>query len=167
MSPFTLRVLAAFMTAVMAVSLGPCPQVFADKKKFAPEAASFTSYELVTYEGGTIKIGIEDMSFFVETEAASIFEIALCTADDNNVIRRFKRQKGNFSIDFDGYLNRGRLYYVLVSYQIGSTVFSNNDNYIFLGDDGKIHFYKSPTYDFNIERCKELRDDKEIGRAHV
>ena len=158
---FGLRLCAALMTAVMAVSLGPCPQVLADKKKFAPEAASYSSYELVTFDGGTIKLGVEGTSFTVDTEAASIFEIVLCTADDNNIVRRFKRQSGRFSIDFDGYMNRGRLYFVMVSYQDGSAVVSHDDNYIFLGDDGNIHFYKSPTYDFNIERCTELRDDKE------
>ena len=160
MIPFGLRLCAALMTAVMAVSLGPCPQVLAAKKKFAPEAASYTSYELVTFDGGTIKLGVDGTSFVVDTEAASIFEITLCTADDNNIVRRFKRQSGRFSIDFDGYLNRGRLYYVMVSYQIGSAVVTQDDNYIFLGDDGQILFYKSPTYDFNVERCTELRDDE-------
>ena len=99
MIPFGLRLCAALMTAVMAVSLGPCPQVLAAKKKFSPEAASYTSYELVTFDGGTIKLGIDGTSFVVDTEAASIFEITLCTADDNNIVRRFKRQSGRFSID--------------------------------------------------------------------
>lgn len=159
MSSIALRVCAALMTAVMAVSLGPCPQVFADRKKTTFESAAFNSYELVTFEGGIITIGVNKTEFTVDTEAASIFEIALCTADDDKVVRRFKRQHGKFAIDLEGYMNRGRLYYVAVSYQIESVVVTQDDNYIFLGDDGEIHFYKSPTFDFNVERCTELRAD--------
>ena len=52
MTGFFRRVSAALLTAVMTVCLtGPCPLVLADKKKFKPESASFSSYELVTYEG--------------------------------------------------------------------------------------------------------------------
>ena len=131
MIPFGLRLCAALMTAVMAVSLGPCPQVLADKKKFAPEAAPYTAYELVTFDGSSIWIGVDGTNFLVSTEAASLFEITLCTADDNNIVRRFKRQSGNFTIDFDGYMNRGRLYFVMFSYQFGSAVVSQDDNYIF------------------------------------
>ena len=160
MSAYARRVLAAFLTAVMAVSVMPCPRVFADKKKFSPEAADFTSYELVTCEGEPIKLGVENTSFTVETDATNAFELALCTADDGKIVRRFKRQSGRFAIDLDGYMNRDRLYYVIVSYQLESVVFTQHDNYIFRGDDDKIHFYKSPTYAFNVERCSELRDDE-------
>ena len=162
------------MTAVMTVYLtGPCPLVLADKKKFKPESASFSSYELVTYEGEPIKLGVEGTSFTVSTDASNNFELVLCKAADSSVVRRFRRESGKFSVDLDGYMKKNVLYYVMVSYQLGSTVFTQDDNYIFLGDDGKVHFYKSPTYDFNVERCTELRDDKvslqecQIGRAHV
>ena len=156
-----LRVFAAIMTAVMAMGLAPCPQVFADKKKQpAIEKASFTSYELVTFEGGIIKIGVEGKSFTVSTDAANIFEITLYKADNSSIVRRFKKQSGEFSIDLDGYMDKGKLYFVAVSYQLGSKVITQDDNYIFLGDDDQIHFYKSPTYAFNVERCTELRDDE-------
>ena len=149
------------MTAAMTVCLtGPCPPVLADKKKFKPESADFTSYELVTFNGDPVKVGVEGTSFTVETEASDNFELVLCKADNNNVIRRFRRESGKFSVDFDGYMTKNILYFVVVSYQFGSSVISQDDNYIFLGDDGKVHFYKSPTYDFNVERCSELRDDK-------
>ena len=85
MSAYARRVLAAFLTAVMAVSVMPCPRVFADKKKFSPEAADFTSYELVTCEGEPIKLGVENTSFTVETDATNAFELALCTADDGKI----------------------------------------------------------------------------------
>ena len=156
-----LRVFAALMTAVMAVSVSPCPQVFADKKKQPKiEKAAFSSYELVTFDGGIIRIGVEGTSFTVSTDAANIFEITLCKADNSNVVRRFKKQSGEFSVDLEGYMDKGKLYFVAVSYQLGSKVITQDDNYIFLGDDGQIHFYKSPTYSFNVERCTELRDDE-------
>lgn len=155
------RVSAALMTAVMTVCLtGPCPLVLADKKKFKPESASFTSYELVTYEGEPIKVGVEGTSFTVSTEASNNFELVLCKADNSNVVRRFRRETGKFSVDLDGYMKKNILYFVSVSYQLGSAVYTQDDNYIFLGDDGNVHFYKSPTYDFNVERCTELRDDE-------
>ncbi|MCR5288103.1 MAG: leucine-rich repeat protein [Saccharofermentans sp.] len=156
-----LRVFAALMTAVMAVSVSPCPQVFADKNKQPKiEKAAFSSYELVTFEGGIIRIGVEGTSFTVSTDAANIFEITLCKADSSSVVRRFKKQSGEFSVDLEGYMDKGKLYFVAISYQLGSKVITQDDNYIFLGDDGQIHFYKSPTYSFNVERCTELRDDE-------
>ena len=111
-----LRVFAALMTAVMAVSVSPCPQVFADKKKQPKiEKAAFSSYELVTFEGGIIRIGVEGTSFTVSTDAASIFEITLCKADSSSVVRRFKKQSGEFSVDLEGYMDKGKLYFVAVS----------------------------------------------------
>ena len=161
MRKLILRACAAFLTAAMMVSItGPCPQVLADKKKFIPESAGFTSYELVTYQGEPIKVGVDGTNFTVNTDATDLFELTLCVAENSSEVRRFKRASGKFSVDLGGYMRKNVLYYVTVSYQLGSTVYAQDDNYIFLGDDGKIHFYKSPTYDFNVERCTELRDDE-------
>lgn len=122
------------------------------------ESADFTSYEYRTYKGGVITVGVEGSSFYVQSDAIETVTVGVFNAESGSKIKSFNESSGSISCDLDGYLDEDTLYRVNINYQVDGYTFYVSNNYVIL-DGSDVRFYKSPNYDFNLERCSELRTD--------
>ncbi len=124
------------------------------------EAADFTSYQIVTYKGDTITVGVDGSCFTVVSDAVSDFTVTLKDAVSYSRVKEISLEDGETSADFADYAEEDTLYYVSVRYTLDGTDFDSANNYVFM-EDGKLNFYKSLVYDFNVDRCSELLTDDE------
>ena len=122
------------------------------------ESADFTSYEYRTYKGDVINVGVDGPDFYVQSDYISNVKVTLYKADGNHKVKTFSEDGGSISCNVAEYMDDNVLYYAKIEYDVDESTITVNNNYL-VYDNGDARFYRSPVYDFNVERCSELRDD--------
>ncbi|MCR4689410.1 MAG: leucine-rich repeat protein [Saccharofermentans sp.] len=126
----------------------------------ALEAADFTSYNYMTVDGNPIEVGVSGSSFYVHSEVIENLTVTLFDAEASQSVKTFNEEAADIEVDLEGYMDEDALYFVGITYTYKETKFYVYNNYV-IWDGGEVKFYKSPNYDFNVQRCSELRTDEQ------
>ena len=127
-------------------------------KYISLEPADFTSYQLTTYRGEKITVGVDGPNFYVDCDCSDDIILDLYEAEYFDLITSSAHYEGSFSDDFTDYMDEDTLYMINVSYVYDGMVFNMYSNYVILYN-GDIEFFKTPNYDYNLETTKELWTD--------
>jgi len=119
------------------------------------EAAEFSEIFYTTYTGGKIKVSVDGGNFCVSADEGVNVSLVLYTASDSRMADAYSANSNEAIYPVAQEMREGALYYIQLSYELNDMSFYVSNNYVIRQDDA-VKFYKSPVYDFNVERCSEL-----------
>ena len=134
---------------------------FLRKSDFVP--ASFDGYEVTLADGVTIDIGVAGGRILLNSDVNRDYEIILSKCKTTMVVRKFSYAGGSYDIDIASFMNEGELYYVEIEYEAFGRTVSNGNNIIFKSGNN-IHFWKSGSYEYNLDKCSEMWTDEQSLR---
>ncbi len=160
------KLTSAVIAAVLGMTgIGVTDTVKAESKaapsdviKFEP--AVFDSYQLTTFRGDKITVGVDGKDFYVDCDCSNDIIVELRDAEYFDLITSEQFFEGSFSIDFTGDMEEDTLYMINVSYVVENLIVNAYSNYVILYN-GEIEFFKTPNYDYNLETTKELWTDEQ------
>ena len=122
------------------------------------EPADFTSYDITTYKGDKITLGVDGKEVYFETDISAGIVLGLMDAEDFSLIDSTPAMTGSGSYDFTDDMEEDVLYMIDVYYTLDGTTFDCYSNYVILYD-GEVEFFKTPNYDYNLKTTSELWTD--------
>ena len=126
------------------------------KGEFTP--ASYEGYTLTLADGETMDIHLIGSRAAFSASAEGNYSIALLKCEDYSLVRDFMESGSSFTVDIEPYMEEDVLYYLTIMYDAFGATLQTGDNIIFKSG-GRVHFWKSVNYEYNLETCKEMWTD--------
>ncbi|SCW56579.1 Transglutaminase-like superfamily protein [Ruminococcaceae bacterium YRB3002] len=123
------------------------------------DVADYDQITMVDHKGNPIVISVSGGSIRFTSDEASSVVLNMRNCSRNKSVASKNTMDHSFVFDAADKMEIDDVYYLDLKFRSSDTMIKTDSIYIRKDDTGTLRMVKSPVYDFNLERCKEMWTD--------